>query len=290
MLKPMILSLVCLTAAPALAESLPQALDHWTGLTPSLRQAGPEVAIGLPESSPVPDVLATARRTVRAGEPGWALSDAHVPTPTRLRRGGTLVIASQQGSAWLGRQSASLHSIDSGITLKDTDGRALRIDHATLNAASHGQDVDLQATLDGIHGVAPGLPLLPSAARVDGSTTPEGAAALSALLAGAQSRFAAPVTVNNAVLDVGPAEITARGAVTLRGQNDRDGRLTVTATHFDALMQALPQDGEALKALPFLLVLRQFAEKDGDALRWVIDFHGKHVLVDGIDVAALAKL
>ncbi len=273
------------------AGTLAQALDHWTGMTSTVRLEGGQATIGLPATSPVSEVLAAAHPGQHGDEAGWALSDARVPAPARLRDGSMLAITQQTGEAWLGARSATLSAEDAGLALTDPRGRTLRVAHAHVHALSQGQDVTVTAVLDGISGTVGGIPLLPNAARLDGATTPAGAAALSALMAGRGGPVTVPITLHDAVLEMGPSEIAAHGAVTLHGDNDRDGTLVVTATHFDALMQSLPQTGPAVKALPVLLVLRQFAQKDASGrLRWTVTFQGSHVLVDGVDLAALSRL
>jgi hypothetical protein len=240
----------------------------------------------------VPEIGAHADQTDRGGEPGWTLTDAHVPDPTRLRGGGMLTIARQQGGAWLGARTADAHAEDTGIALSEK-GHTTRIDQAAVKAESHGGPVSLSATLEGIH---PGTDepgagaLLPSAVFVQGHTTPAGATALAALLDHREAAGPAPISVDEARFLIGPAEFQAHGMVTLSGANDRHGELIVTARHFGDLLRSLPTEGPALRAYPVLMVLRQFGQKDGDTMRWTVDFDGPKVLVDGLDVAALAAL
>jgi hypothetical protein len=278
-----------LAAAPAGAATLAEALHHWTGLTTDVTGRGEHVTVDLPPSSPVPQFTARAQQTAHAGDQGWQLTDVAVPQSLRLRGGEQLTLQDQHGHGWLGERTVQAEGQYRGIAISH-EGQTMRVDHAAVSIDDSGGPVALSMNLDGLHvDAAGGSPLIPQHASLRGHTTPEGATALSAMIDGRPSR-GAPVTIDQASFDVGPAHFNGTGTVTIVSPQNRQGELTITAQHFKDLLKQMPMDGNAARAYPVLMLLRSLGQKEGDHLTWTVAFAGPRVLVDGIDIGPLMGL
>jgi hypothetical protein len=283
-----VLLLSLLASAPASAATLAEALHAWTGVTPDVIGRGDHVLVQLPPSSPIPAFTARAHQATNGADQGWQLDDIALPQPTRLRNGDILTMQDQHASAWLGDHTAKAEASFSGLAIAHK-GDITRLDHAHLAFDSTGGPVALAIDLDSLHlnHAAPGIaPLLPRALTLHGHTTPAGAAALSAMADGRHTE-GAPLTIDNASFDIGPAHFAATGAVLILSPTDRRGHITVSADHFKDMMQQMPLDGAAAQAYPIMMVLRQMGQKQNGRLYWTVEFEGSRVLVGGIDLGPL---
>lgn len=287
---PLLLPLLLATGA-ARPATLAEAMHQWTGVTPDVTGRGEHVTVTLPPTSPVPQFTATAHKADRAGDPGWQLTGITLPQPTRLASGDQLTTRTQAAQAWLGERTVQAQANYTGIAIRH-DAETTRLDTAAVSLDGTGGPVAVALDVGAMHLDHPGdgvAPLLPRNLTLRGHTTPEGAAALNAMMDGRRGG-PLPVTVDQASLDIGPAHLTGTGSVTIYGPADRRGALTITAEHFKQLMQQMPMDGSAARTYPVMMILRQMGEKHGDQLTWTIAFEGPRVLVGGLDIAPLLGL
>ena len=89
-------------------------------------------------------------------------------------------------------------------------------------------------------------------------------------------------------VDLGTSVMTGMGKVGFTGPGQLAGQGQITMTNFDALVdrvKGLPQAGQAL---PALLFVKGIGRTAGEQIVWDITYDGAKVLVNGVDVAAMA--
>jgi hypothetical protein len=286
-----LLLLTCLLVTPlaARAATLAEALKHWTGVTAEVVGQGDHVRVELPADTQIPAFTTIARPGMRAGDPGWTMTDITLPQPMHLQGGGTLTFGAQNSRAWLGARAAEVEARLAGISLTK-DGKPIRLDQATLFLSSVAGPVSLNVDLAGPHvpgTTAPGAALLPHEVTLQGHTTPQGAAALAAMFGGRAGQGSAPVTIDHLAFDIGPAQFTGTGAVTLISPFNRTGEIDLAARHFGDLTRQIQADGADARIFATLMILRQLAVKKDGQMTWIITFAGAQMLVNGLDISGL---
>jgi hypothetical protein len=99
----------------------------------------------------------------------------------------------------------------------------------------------------------------------------------------------APVTVgiDELAFDVGPAQLNAKGAVTVASPQAIDGTAHVAATGLDALMKLANTDRMLRRAGPVLVFLKGIGATQGDETVWDIAYHDSKLTVNGTDMSAM---
>ncbi len=88
--------------------------------------------------------------------------------------------------------------------------------------------------------------------------------------------------------NLGLTTFAGHGTVTITEPNAYDGQGEVTATNFDALMDRAKQDPTLGQALALLTLAKGIGRTSGDQLVWDITYENRKVLVNGVDILAMA--
>ncbi|MBV9750523.1 MAG: hypothetical protein JO157_17080 [Acetobacteraceae bacterium] len=88
--------------------------------------------------------------------------------------------------------------------------------------------------------------------------------------------------------NLGPTRFTGHGTVTMTKPDAYDGQGQIMATNFDALMDRAKQDPTMTQALALLTIAKGIGRASGDQLVWDIAYENRRVLVNGVDVLAMA--
>ena len=87
---------------------------------------------------------------------------------------------------------------------------------------------------------------------------------------------------------IGASVLTAEGKVGVSTPGQLAGGGRVVATNFDALIDSVKTLPQAAQALPVMLFAKGIGRTDGNNLVWVITYDGTKVLVNGVDILAMA--
>lgn len=152
----------------------------------------------------------------------------------------------------------------------------------------------------------PMAPLIPSKFEihpsVSGVSTHDLLAALSAATdparpsdAGPPPEFMALLTSPNLgaaldsfEVDLGPSVLKGTGKVTMPAPGQVAGTGRITVTEFDALTDRVKTLPEANQALPAMLFAKGIGRTEGNQLVWDISYQGSKLLVNGVDILAMA--
>ncbi len=88
--------------------------------------------------------------------------------------------------------------------------------------------------------------------------------------------------------NLGPTRFTGHGTVTMTKPDAYDGQGQVAATSFEALMDRAKQDPTMEQALALLTIAKGIGRTSGDQLVWDITYENRKVLVNGVDILAMA--
>ena len=89
-------------------------------------------------------------------------------------------------------------------------------------------------------------------------------------------------------LSIGGADFTGDGQVVMRSLNTVEGVGVIRADNFDALMEkvsAIPAFGQAI---PVMIFAKGIARTEQGKLAWHITYNGDKLLVNGVDLSAMA--
>jgi hypothetical protein len=87
---------------------------------------------------------------------------------------------------------------------------------------------------------------------------------------------------------IGPAAFQGAGSLLMISQTEMEGQARLTATGFDALIDAAHGNPDLQQALPVLILARALARNDGDRLVWdLASTRTGSVTLNGVDVSAL---
>jgi len=89
-------------------------------------------------------------------------------------------------------------------------------------------------------------------------------------------------------IDLGPTSFAGDGKLTMTGPHELAGTARLTADNFDALIQTLGAIPIAAQAMPVAIFLKGIGRNDGGKLVWDLTYTGGKVLVNAIDLSALA--
>ncbi len=89
--------------------------------------------------------------------------------------------------------------------------------------------------------------------------------------------------------NVGPTVFDGHGAVTFTAPDAITGEGQVTATDLDGLMDRAKQDPAMQTALAVLTIAKGIGHASGNQTVWDITYHDRKVLVNGVDVMAMAS-
>lgn len=87
---------------------------------------------------------------------------------------------------------------------------------------------------------------------------------------------------------VGGASFAGSGQVLMRGLNTFEGTGTITAVDFDALLEKVQAVPAFAQAVPAIIFLKGIGRIENGKLTWHLSYNGNAVLVNGIDLSALA--
>ncbi len=87
---------------------------------------------------------------------------------------------------------------------------------------------------------------------------------------------------------IGPAQFQGAGSLLMISQTETEGQARLTASGFDALMDAVRGNPDLQQALPVLVLARGLARTDGDRLVWdLASTRAGDITLNGVDVSAL---
>ena len=89
-------------------------------------------------------------------------------------------------------------------------------------------------------------------------------------------------------IDMAGAQFAGNGSFTLTGPQSVNGAAEITAHGLDDLITHLQSDPVAAQAAPVIILLKGIAKTTPDGAIWQITMQDNKVLVNGLDVAALA--
>ncbi|MDE2198466.1 MAG: hypothetical protein KGJ41_05530 [Rhodospirillales bacterium] len=95
------------------------------------------------------------------------------------------------------------------------------------------------------------------------------------------------VGLDSLALDLGPATLTGKGALTVASMADIHGGATILATGLDALIQKASQTPEMKQALPMLIMLKGIGKPSGASMEWDVLYANNKVTVNGTDLAGM---
>lgn len=87
--------------------------------------------------------------------------------------------------------------------------------------------------------------------------------------------------------DLGPANFTGTGKLTVLSPERTEGQAQLTATGFDALLTQAQDTPDLARAVPVLVMMRGLARADGQRLVWNLASRGGAVTVNGVDLSAM---
>ncbi len=89
-------------------------------------------------------------------------------------------------------------------------------------------------------------------------------------------------------LDLGGTAFSADGKLTFSSPTAMAGTARVVADNFDALVQKLSEVPMAQQIMPAVIFLKGIGKADGGKLVWTINYGGSKLLVNNIDLSAMA--
>lgn len=95
------------------------------------------------------------------------------------------------------------------------------------------------------------------------------------------------VSMDELVVDLGPADLTGHGSVTINGPDQIDASAQLTAKGLDGLIKRANTDPSLKQATPVLIFLKGMGAQNGDATVWNIAYAKGHLTINDNDISGM---